>query len=81
MPDFITSRQVLWNRLKELSEIEVMTEGEKYEEQDLSKQFWEWGKLDERIRTGPILFFNPNELTEMQRRVMYLARFQEVPTW
>lgn len=74
---FITSRQAAYDRLAELSKIEIKTEAENYEEQLLSRYFWETGALDERIRYG-LLGFDPyaKGMTDIQRRIMYLARYQ-----
>ena len=73
--EFITSRQAAYDRLAELSKIEIKTEAENYEEQLLSRYFWETGALDERIRYG-LLGFDPCGMTDIQRRIMYAARYQ-----
>lgn len=43
---FITTRQAAWGRLAQLAQIEVKTEAERYEEERLSRLFWELGNLD-----------------------------------
>lgn len=75
---FITTRQAAWDRLAKLAEIEVKTEAERYEEETLSRLFWELGDLDTQIRYGPVLGFGERACTPVQRRIMYMARFQEV---
>lgn len=75
---FITTRQAAWDRLAELVQIEVKTESDRYEEETLSRLFWELGDLDAHIRYGPVLGFNKRACTPVQRRIMYIARFQEV---
>ena len=74
---FITTRQAAWDRLAELAKIEVKTEAERYEEGLLSRLFWALGNLDARIRYGPVLGFDETGDTPVQRRIMYMARFQE----
>ncbi len=74
---FITTRQTAWGRLTELAKIEVKTESERYEEETLSRLFWELGELDAHIRYGPVLGFSDRGYTPVQRRIMYMARFQE----
>lgn len=74
---FITTRQAAWDRLAKLAEIEVRTETERYEEEKLSCLFWELGELDAHIRYGPVLGFSDRGYTPIQRRIMYMARFQE----
>lgn len=74
--EFITSRQAAWDRLSELAKIEIKSESERYEEERLSRYFWETGALDERIRYRGILGFCPDGMTDIQLRIMYLARYQ-----
>ena len=74
---FITTRQIAWDRLVQLAEIEVKTEAERYEEEALSRLFWALGDLDARIRYGPVLGFDATGYTPIQRRIMYMVRFQE----
>lgn len=74
---FITTRQAAWDRLGKLAEIEVKTDAERYEEEKLSRLFWELGELDAHIRYGPVLGFSDRGYTPVQRRFMYMARFQE----
>ena len=74
---FTTTRQIAWDRLVQLAEIEVKTEAERYEEETLSRLFWALGDLDTRIRYGPVLGFDATAYTPIQRRIMYMARFQE----
>ena len=75
--EYITSRQKVWNRLDELAKIEIMSESERYEEQLLSRYFWETSHLDDVIRHGGYLFYDPDaEKTGIQRRIMRLARYQ-----
>ena len=74
---FITTRQAAWDRLAVLAEIEVKTEAERYEEEILSRLFWELGELDAHIRYGPLLGFDSTGYTPVQRRIVYMARFQE----
>lgn len=74
---FITTRQAAWDHLARLAEIKVKTEAERYEEEKLSRLFWELGELDAHIRYGPVLGFSDRGYTHMQRRIMYMARFQE----
>ena len=74
--EFITSRQVAWDRLSELAKIENKSESERYEEELLSRYFWETGALDERIRSRGILGFCPDGMTDIQLRIMYIARYQ-----
>lgn len=75
---FITTRQAAWDRLAQLAEIEVKTEAERYEEEKLSRLFWELGELDAHIRYGPVLGFSDRGYTPVQRRIMYMARFQDI---
>lgn len=78
MNEFITSMQILFDRLSELAKIEIKTEAERYEEQIKSRQFFELQGLNARIKEGSILFYDPNGMTEAQLRIMNMARFQEV---
>lgn len=74
---FITTRQAAWDRLAKLAEIKVKTESERYEEERLSRLFWALVELDAQIRFGPVLGFDATACTPVQRRIMYMARFQE----
>lgn len=74
---FITTRQAAWDRLAQLAQIEVKTEAERYEEERLSRLFWELGNLDAWVRYRPALGFGETGYTPIQRRIMYMARFQE----
>lgn len=74
---FITTRQAAWDRLVKLAGIEIKTESERYEEETLSRLFWALGELDAQIRFGPVLGFDAAACTPIQRRIMYMARFQE----
>lgn len=74
---FITTRQAAWDRLAQLAEIEVKTEAERYEEEKLSRLFWELGELDAHIRYGPVPGFSDRGYTPVQRRIMYMALFQD----
>ncbi len=74
---FITTRQAAWDHLAKLAEIAVKTESERYEEETLSRLFWELGELDAHIRYGPGLGFSDRGYTPVQRQIMYMARFQE----
>ena len=74
---FTTTRQAAWDRLAELAGIEIRTESERYKEEHLSRLFWGLGELDSRIRYGPVLGFDAADYTPIQRRIMYMARFQE----
>ena len=77
--EFCTTRQKLWDRLVELAAIEVKTEAERSEEQIKAREFWDYGALDARLRDGTGLHYpgyNWNGMTDMQRRVMRLARYQ-----
>lgn len=79
MNEFITSMQLLWDRLAELAKIEIKTEAERYEEQIKSREFYSLIGLNSRLKNGSILFYNPNDcLTTIQRRIMHMARYQEV---
>lgn len=89
--EFCTSRQQCFDRLSEiyksyykqitphLTEIN-MPEAVEYEEQELSRKFWELGALDSRLKHGTglkfPLFYNPNEVTSFEYRVLHLARYQ-----
>ncbi len=77
MNEFITSMQILWDRLAELAKIETKTESERYEEQIKSREFYSLCGLNNRLKDGSILFYNPNGLTTIQRRIMHMARYQE----
>ena len=74
---FITTRQAAWERLAKLAQIEVKTETERCDEETLNRLFWELGNLDARIRYGPVLGFDETGCTPVQRRIMYIARFQK----
>lgn len=43
-------RRRLWTRLTELSNISIMTESERLEEQALSREFRDWQTVEYRLR-------------------------------
>jgi hypothetical protein len=71
--EFIPARAKLWVRLCELSRMTDKTESQRIEEQQKSREFWDWVAVENRVKY-PILGFNPFEQTPIQNRIMLAAR-------
>lgn len=71
---FIPARVVLYNRLAELAEIEVKTEAERYEEEIKSRQFWEWGRVENSLLSLSYRHIESKNATPIQNRIYNMAR-------
>ncbi len=75
IPAFLMNvRRQLWERLAALSEIEIMTEAERIEEQALSKEFWGWQPVEHQLRPDiQRIPWSEQDTHPLQRRIMWTA--------
>lgn len=68
------SRQKLWNSLSVLAKKVYLTEKDRWQERDQSKEFQDWHGVEHflRFRSNTITY-NPNENTLIQCRIMAMA--------
>lgn len=71
---FITSREKLYNRLSELTSIEIKTDAERYEEEAASRQFWELGAVENSMLRLSYIHIESKEATQLQNRIYRAAR-------
>lgn len=70
----IPARIVLLRRLAELAEIEVMTEAECIEERMKSREFWEWGAVENVLLRLSYRQIESVNATPLQNRIYRMAR-------
>ena len=70
----ITTRSALYARLGELAKIEVKTEAERIEEAVKSREFWEWGAVEQSLLSLSYLHIESERATPLQNRIFRMAR-------
>lgn len=75
MPEFLMDiRRKLWSRLAELASIEVMTEAETIEEEQLAREFWGWQPVEHQLRPDILRVpWREQDTHLIQRRIMWAA--------
>lgn len=71
--EFIPSRQKLWDELSVLANIAVKTEGQRADECIKSREFWQWGPVEHKLKY-PAHPWLAEGLTDIQRRIIYTVR-------
>lgn len=64
-------------RCEELAHAEIKDDAWKEENEKIGELAQQLLRMSDRIKTGPVFFFDPSGMTEIQRRIMYAARFQK----
>lgn len=70
----IPARVALLRRLAELAKIEAMTEAERIEEQMKSREFWEWGAVENSLLRLSYRQIESVNATPLQNRIYRMAR-------